>query len=74
VNSAPSDLDYPLLAKAGMHLNHISKEEPVTVTTGFPFSTYQFYKNQAMNLLSEDNVIDYDSSTIMAVTDLLLLV
>jgi len=63
VNSAPSDLDYQLLAKAGMLLSHNSREEPVTVTTGFPFSTYQLYKNQAMNLLSEENVIDYDSST-----------
>lgn len=63
VNSSPTDLDYQILAKAGMLLSHNVKEEPVTLTTGFPFSTYQLYKGQAVSQLSNEHTIEFDSST-----------
>ncbi|HKJ31516.1 MAG TPA: ParM/StbA family protein [Balneolales bacterium] len=63
VNSSPDDLDYRLLSKAGLLLSYNDKNEPITLTTGFPFSTYQLFRNQAVDLLSNEHIINYDTST-----------
>ncbi len=63
VNSAPDELDYQLLAKAGLLISHKENGEPVTVTTGFPFSTYNLFKNQSAELIAGFESVEYDSST-----------
>lgn len=63
INSSPEDLDYQLLAKSGLLLTYRDDEEPVTITTGFPFSTYQLYRNEASRMISGYDHIRYDSST-----------
>ncbi|HEY0667955.1 MAG TPA: hypothetical protein VGD22_07255 [Sphingobacteriaceae bacterium] len=63
INSSPNDVDYQLLIKAAMLLASESVEQPVTITTGFPYSTYKIYREQAMEALKRTHVIEVDSST-----------
>lgn len=63
INSAPDELDYNLLLKSGLLLANQKLGNPITVTTGFPFSTFQLYKEQATNQINANHVIDYDAAT-----------
>jgi plasmid segregation protein ParM len=63
INSSPNDLDYQLLIKAAMLLVAESVEQPVTITTGFPYATYRIYKDVAIEHLKKTHIIEYDSST-----------
>jgi hypothetical protein len=63
INSSPSDLDYQLLAKAAMLLVADHVEQPITITTGFPYATYRIYKEQAIESLRKSHIIEYDAST-----------
>ncbi|HCN84963.1 MAG TPA: hypothetical protein DIT07_15300 [Sphingobacteriaceae bacterium] len=63
INSSPTDVDYQLLLKAAMLLVHESVEQPLTITTGFPYATYRVYKDQAIEYLKKTHIIEYDSST-----------
>lgn len=63
INSAPTDLDYQLLVKASLLLISDSAEQPLTITTGFPYSTYRIYKDMATDFLRKTHIIDYDAST-----------
>lgn len=63
INSSPNDVDYQLLIKAAMLLASESVEQPVTITTGFPYSTYKIYREQAMEALKRTHVIEVDAST-----------
>lgn len=63
INSSPADMDYQLLLKAAMLLVHESVEQPLTITTGFPYATYRVYKDQAIEYLKKTHIIEYDSST-----------
>lgn len=63
INSAPSDLDYQLLVKAALLLIADSVEQPITLTTGFPYSTYRIYKDMATDFLKKTHIIEYDAST-----------
>ena len=63
INSAPEELDYQLLAKAGLLLSHKDNGEPVTITTGFPFSTYNLYKNPSAELFARFDAVEFESST-----------
>lgn len=63
INSAPDELDYNLLLKSGLLLANQKLGNPLTVTTGFPFSTFQLYKEQATNQINTNHIIDYDSAT-----------
>jgi len=63
INSAPDDIDYQLLIKAALLLLPDSVEQPITITTGFPYSTYHIYKEPAINLLKRGHIIEFDSST-----------
>jgi plasmid segregation protein ParM len=51
INSSPNDLDYQLLIKAAMLLVAEQVEQPVTITTGFPYATYRIYKDIAIEQL-----------------------
>ena len=51
INSSPDELDYRLFLKAGVLLACQSNNRPLTITTGFPFSTYQIYRKKAEELI-----------------------
>ena len=63
INSSPADLDYQLLVKAALLLVADSVEQPVTITTGFPYATYRIYKDIATEQLKKSHIIEYDAST-----------
>lgn len=63
INSSPNDMDYQLLVKAAMLLIADNVEQPVTVTTGFPYSTYRIYKDLSVEQLKKTHIIEYDGST-----------
>lgn len=63
INSSPNDLDYQLLVKAAMLLVADNVEQPLTITTGFPYATYRIYKDIATEELRKTHIIDHDSST-----------
>jgi hypothetical protein len=65
INSAPSDLDYNLLLKAGLLIGKQKLPGSITVTTGFPFSTYQLYKDVAKDRILKEQVIDFDTTTFL---------
>ena len=48
INSSPDDIDYQLLAKASILLAQDKIEQPLTITTGFPYSTYYIYRDKAV--------------------------
>lgn len=61
INSAPSDLDYQLLAKAGLLLASGGKSGELVITTGFPSAVYEYYKNKAEDFFSiKDIIIAYN--------------
>jgi len=65
INSSPSDLDYQLLAKAGLLLASGGKSGELVVTTGFPSAVFELFKLQAEKLLSvRDVIIEYNSDTL----------
>lgn len=63
INAAPDELDYNLLMKSGLLIANQKLGNPLTVTSGFPFSTFQLYKETASNLLNTQHVVDYDGGT-----------
>lgn len=63
INSAPDELDYSLFLKAGILMATQKNNRPLAVTTGFPFSTYQIYKDKAEEFISGINTIDYFPGT-----------
>jgi len=63
VNSSPHEIDYQLLLKAGLLLANHNNNRPLAITTGFPFSTYQIYKDIARNLILKLDSIDYNPGT-----------
>ncbi|EHQ26046.1 ParM/StbA family protein [Mucilaginibacter paludis] len=64
INSSPSDLDYQLLAKAGLLIAGQGKSAEVVLTTGFPYTTYEIFKQQAINFYTpRDIFIEYNGDT-----------
>lgn len=63
INSSPDDTDYQLLAKAAMLLIQDQVEQPISITTGFPYSTYHIYKDRAIDFFKGTHILDYDAST-----------
>lgn len=64
LNSSPADLDYQLLAKAGLLMASGGKSGELVLTTGFPYTTYEFYKQQALDFFSpKDIFIEFNSDT-----------
>lgn len=65
INSAPSDLDYQLLAKAGLLLASGGKSGELVVTTGFPSAVYEYYKSKAEDFFAvRDIIISYNGDTL----------
>jgi hypothetical protein len=63
VNSSPDDIDFQLLAKAAMLLVQDSVEQPLTITTGFPYATFQIFKERAIEFFKKTHMIEFDGST-----------
>ncbi len=63
VNSSPHDIDYNLLLKSGLLLANENYDRPIVLTTGFPFSTYQVYKDAAEQMIQGLNSIKYNPGT-----------
>jgi len=63
INSSPADMDYQLLIKAAMLQVADKVEQPVSITTGFPYATYRIYKDAAIDYIKRTHIIEYDSST-----------
>jgi len=63
INAAPDELDYNLLMKSGLLVANQKLGNPLTITSGFPFSTFQLYKETASNLLNTQHVVEYDGGT-----------
>ncbi|MDR0981868.1 MAG: ParM/StbA family protein [Culturomica sp.] len=63
INPAPSEIEYKLLSDAALLLTQPKGEEEIVLTTGFPFSTFALYREQAMEMLQGRRIINYDAST-----------
>ncbi|PRY88579.1 ParM/StbA family protein [Mongoliibacter ruber] len=63
INGAPDELDYKVLLKSGLLLGFHKIGNPITLTTGFPFSTYQLYKEPAREMLVGEHILEFDTST-----------
>lgn len=63
INASPDELDYKLLMKSGMLFAVSKLGNPITITTGLPFSTYKLYKEEIKEKLLGENVIQFDTST-----------
>ena len=64
VNAAPNEEDFDILFRSAM-ANVLDKvEQPFTVTTGFPLSTYNVYKSAAQQYFGHRHfLIEYDTNT-----------
>ncbi|MFB6271422.1 MAG: hypothetical protein ABEL51_00865 [Salinibacter sp.] len=61
INNAPSDLDYRLLLRAGLMVAQVGgANSPLTLTTGFPHSTYQVHRRSARDLIRGEQHIEFD--------------
>ncbi len=63
INSSPYELDYQLLLQAGLLIANHDNNRPLAITTGFPFSTYQVYKDIAKETILKLKNIDYNPGT-----------
>ncbi|GAB2610419.1 ParM/StbA family protein [Belliella aquatica] len=63
INGSPDDLDYKILLKSGLLLGYHKIGNPMTLTTGFPFSTFQLYKDQAREMLVGEHDLEFDTAT-----------
>jgi len=63
INSSPDDTDFQLLGKSALLLTQDTVEQPITVTTGFPYATYHIYKEKAMAFFRQSHILEFDAST-----------
>jgi len=63
INGSPSDLGYRLLVKAGLLLAAREPKGALTVTMGLPFSTYQLYRKEAVEVATGEHEIEYETSS-----------
>lgn len=63
INNAPSDLDYQLLLQAALAIAKVGTDHPLTVTTGFPTSSYSAFREGAKNLIQGEHTIQFDGRT-----------
>ncbi|WP_209329585.1 ParM/StbA family protein [Lunatimonas salinarum] len=63
INSSPEEVDYRIFLKAALLLASQKLGSPITVTTGFPFSTFQVFKESAYRLLENEHIIEFDTQT-----------
>jgi len=56
INSSPSEIDYQLFAKAGLLIASGAKSGELVVTTGFPYTTYELFKQQASDFFTTRDI------------------
>jgi len=66
INSSPDDLDYRVLLKAALLLARDKVSQPITLTVGFPNTTYKVFKSKAISALARTHEIAYDASVFSA--------
>jgi len=63
-NAAPTEEDYEILFKAALLNIEDKVQQPLAITMGFPFSTYNVYKNAAEQFVGKRHfLVEYDTST-----------
>jgi len=62
INGEPIENDYQLLVKASLLLAVQRKGNPLIVTMGFPFSTFQLYKEKTRDLFKKVHQIEFDTA------------
>lgn len=62
LNSSPKDLDYQVLMTSALLVANSRLGNPITVTTGFPYASYQVNRDSALENLVKDHLVEYDSS------------
>ncbi len=63
-NASPLEEDFEILFKAALLNAEDKLTQPITVTLGFPFSTYNVYKGAAEQFLKKRHfLVEYDSQT-----------
>ena len=61
INSSPKESDYQILAKAGILVGSEGRSGEYTITSGFPFATYELFKQAAMEFFTpKDITIEYN--------------
>jgi hypothetical protein len=61
INSSPTESDYQLLAKAAILIGSDGRTGEYTLTTGFPFATYELFKQQAIDFFTPKDIsIEYN--------------
>ncbi len=67
INAAPTEDDFEILLKTALVIASQNKQNPLTITMGFPFSTYNIYKGSIEQLLAKRNfLIEFDTQTFNA--------
>jgi plasmid segregation protein ParM len=62
INSSPTEIDYQLFAKAGLLIASGAKSGDIVVTTGFPYTTYELYRQQAVDFFTlRDIIIEFNA-------------
>ena len=56
INSSPQESDYHLLAKAAILVGSEGRTGDYTLTTGFPFATYELFKQQAIDFYTRKDI------------------
>jgi plasmid segregation protein ParM len=62
INGDPEEKDYQLLVKAALLVAVQKIGNPLTITMGLPFSTFQFYKDKLKDLFLQKHVIEFDTA------------
>lgn len=62
INGEPSEKDYQLLFKAAMLIGVQKIGNPMNITIGFPFSTFQLYKEISQTLFLKQHNIEFDTA------------
>ncbi len=63
INSSPLDLDYRLLLKSGLLLAATMGASPVTLTLGFPQSTFHVNRQHVAEFIGNAQKVNYDTCT-----------
>lgn len=64
INAAPGELEYQLLMKAALLLaSEKSGNKRLAITTGFSSSTFPLYREQAVEVMQKEHIIEFDSAT-----------
>ena len=63
INTSVNEIDFQLMAMAGLVVSTMGRYTKLVVTAGFPFSTYQSYRKDAEKLMLNRFDILFDSRT-----------